>query len=242
MQTSQLFYLPLAPTFFLIPVLFFIFLVILVEVRAVRYAYMQLGVSSRTALFLLFASLLGSYINVPVADIPNQVPVSGQVVEFFGMQYQVPQAVESSSTIIAVNVGGALIPVIVSLYLLNRYDLWLKGIAATAIIAAICHSLASLVPGVGIAVPIFVPALATAVVAFIIDRSHIGPLAYVAGSLGTLIGADLMNLNKIAGLGVPVASIGGAGTFDGIFLTSIVAVLLGSIAAYPSSSNPAAET
>jgi uncharacterized membrane protein len=119
--------------------------------------------------------------------------------------------------------------VIVSLYLLNRHDLWLRGLAATAIIAAICHSLASLVPGVGIAVPIFVPALATAIVAFIIDRDHIGPLAYVAGSLGTLIGADLMNLNKIGGLGVPVASIGGAGTFDGIFLTSIVAVLLGSI-------------
>jgi uncharacterized membrane protein len=63
METSQLFYLPLGPAFFLILVLFFSFLVIYVEVRAVRYAYMQLGVSSRTALFLLFASLLGSYIN-----------------------------------------------------------------------------------------------------------------------------------------------------------------------------------
>ena len=194
---------------------------------------MQLGVSSRTALFLLFASLLGSYINLPVAEIPNQVPVSGQVVEFFGMQYQVPQAVASSSTIIAVNVGGALIPVIVSFYLLNKYDLWLTGLAATAVVAAICHSLSWLVPGVGIALPIFVPALATAIVAFIIDRNHIGQLAYVAGSLGALIGTDLMNLDKIAGLGVPVASIGGAGTFDAIFVTSILAVLLGSIAASP---------
>ena len=110
MQTSQLFYLPIAPAFFLIPVLFFVFLIIFVEVRVVRYAYMQLGISSRTAILLLFASLLGSYINLPVAEIPNQVPVSAQVVEFFGMQYQVPQAVGSHSTIIAVNVGGALIP------------------------------------------------------------------------------------------------------------------------------------
>jgi uncharacterized membrane protein len=241
MQTSQLFYLPLAPVFFLILVLFFVFLVIFVEIRAVRYAYMQLGVSSRTALFLLFGSLLGSYINIPVAEIPNQVPLSSQVVQFFGMEYQVPQAVGLSSTIIAVNVGGALIPVIVSFYLLNKYDLWLKGLAATAIIAATCHSLAWLIPGVGVAVPIFVPALATAIVAFIIDRNYIGPLAYVAGSLGTLIGADLMNLNKVAGLGVPVASIGGAGTFDGIFLTSIAAVLLGSIAASPRSGRHAVE-
>ena len=52
------------------------------------------------------------------------------------------------------------------------------------------------------------------------------PLAYIAGGLGTLIGADLTNLDKVRGLGAPVASIGGAGTFDGIFLTGILAVLL----------------
>ena len=44
--------------------------------------------------------------------------------------------------------------------------------------------------------------------------------------MGTLIGADLLNLDKISGLGAPVASIGGAGTFDGIFLIGIMAVLL----------------
>jgi uncharacterized membrane protein len=55
------------------------------------------------------------------------------------------------------------------------------------------------------------------------------PLAYIAGGLGTLIGADLTNLDKVRGLGAPVASIGGAGTFDGIFLTGILAVLLASL-------------
>ena len=44
-----------------------------------------------------------------------------------------------------------------------------------------------------------------------------------------MIGADLLNLDKIRGLGAPVVSIGGAGTFDGIFLTGIVAVLLASL-------------
>jgi uncharacterized membrane protein len=44
--------------------------------------------------------------------------------------------------------------------------------------------------------------------------------------LGTLIGADLMNLGSIQGLHAPVLSIGGAGTFDGVFLTGILAVLL----------------
>jgi uncharacterized membrane protein len=68
--------------------------------------------------------------------------------------------------------------------------------------------------------------LATAVVALVLSRQDAAPLAYIAGSMGTLIGADLTNLDKVRGLGAPVASIGGAGTFDGIFLTGILAVLL----------------
>jgi uncharacterized membrane protein len=48
-------------------------------------------------------------------------------------------------------------------------------------------------------------------------------------SLGTLIGADLLNLDKVQGLGAPVVSIGGAGTFDGIFVIGILAVLLASL-------------
>ncbi len=77
-----------------------------------------------------------------------------------------------------------------------------------------------------IAVPVFFPAVITAVVALLLSREFAAPLAYIGGSLGTLIGADLTNLDKVRGLGAPVASIGGAGTFDGIFLTGILAVLL----------------
>jgi uncharacterized membrane protein len=96
-------------------------------------------------------------------------------------------------------------------------------------VAVLCHWLAQPVPGLGIAPPIFVPAVATAIVALILSRRYAAPLAYLGGSLGTLIGADLVNLDKIEGLGAPVASIGGAGTFDGIFATAILAVLIASI-------------
>lgn len=223
-----MFYLPLTPAFFLILAVVFIGLVVLVEFRVLRYAYMQLGVTSRTAMFLLFGSLVGSYFNIPIMEIPNQI-IGEQVVAFFGMQYQVPEASSRGSTIIAVNIGGAVIPILISLYLLGRYNLWLKGAIVTAVVAAVCYFLSSPVPGIGIAVPVFVPAIATAITAFLLDRKYVAPLAYIAGALGTLIGADLMNFDKVAGLGAPVASIGGAGTFDGIFLTSIVAVLLGSL-------------
>jgi len=68
-------------------------------------------------------------------------------------------------------------------------------------------------------------------VALAVSRDHAAPLAYIAGSMGTLIGADLLNLHRIQGLGAPVASIGGAGKFDGIFLTGLIAVLLASLMA-----------
>jgi uncharacterized membrane protein len=131
--------------------------------------------------------------------------------------------------VLAVNIGGALIPVIMSIYLLIRWQLWWEGLVATGIVAAVCYWLSTPLPGLGIAIPTFAPAIATTIVALLLSRKSAAPLAYIAGSLGTLIGADLLNLDKIAELNAPVASIGGAGTFDGIFLTGIVAVLIASI-------------
>jgi uncharacterized membrane protein len=113
-----------------------------------------------------------------------------------------------------------------SIYLLATQQMWGKAAIATAVVALVLHWLANPVPRLGIAVPVFLPAVVTAVVALQLSRGNAAPLAYIAGSMGTLIGADLTNLDKIGGLGAPVASIGGAGTFDGIFLTGIVAVLL----------------
>lgn len=60
-------------------------------------------------------------------------------------------------------------------------------------------------------------------------RARPAPLAFIAGSLGTLIGADLLDLDEPAGLQASIMAIGGAGTPDGIFGTGIVAVLIGSI-------------
>jgi uncharacterized membrane protein len=231
MQMSQMHYLPIAPAFFAI--LVGIFLIVLI-LRSVSYAYESLGVSHHAAMWLLFASLLGSFFNIPVAELPpGQVMSNQQVVNFFGMQYEVPVVSHWAGTVIAVNVGGAVIPTLMSIYLLIRNQLWAKGLAATAIVAVIIHLMANPVPGLGIAVPVFVPVVATAIVAMLLSRQYAAPLAYIAGSLGTLIGADITNLDKVSGLGAPVASIGGAGTFDGIFLTGILAVLLASFYAPP---------
>ncbi|HEY2531313.1 MAG TPA: DUF1614 domain-containing protein [Xanthobacteraceae bacterium] len=229
MEMSQYHYLPLTPEFFSILVGVLAVVFVLVELGLLRYAYLSLGVSSRTALLLLIGSLIGSAFNIPIAELRPEHVVSDKVIDFFGMRYVVPVVQDWPGTVIAINIGGAVIPTLMSIYLLAKHELWAKGLLAVAAVAFILHWLANPVPGLGIAVPVFWPAVATAVVAVVLSRDHAAPLAYIAGSMGTLIGADLSNLDKVRGLGAPVASIGGAGTFDGIFLTGILAVLLASL-------------
>jgi uncharacterized membrane protein len=238
MMDSQVHYLPLTPGFFSILLVLLAGLIILIQLGILRYAYMKLGVGPGAAMFLLFGSLIGSYFNIPITVLPGKPVMAGQIVEFYGMRYVVPVVVSWPGTVLAVNVGGAVIPTLMSIYLLIRYQLWLKAAIATAVIAFVIHSMATPVPGIGIAVPVFAPVVITAIIAFILSREYAAPLAYVGGSMGTLIGADLLNLDKISDLGAPVASIGGAGTFDGVFLTGILAVLLAGIAS-PSRPRPA---
>ena len=233
MDLSQLQYFPLALPHFSVLIVIFLVLVAWIEVRALRLAYMHIGLGPHAAVLLLLASLGGSYLNIPVARLAAQHVVSGREVAFFGMHYVIPVVVEWPGTIIAVNVGGAVIPGLLSFYLLVRNRLWVRGVLATAGVAVVCHILAEPVPGLGIALPVFVPPVSAAIVALLLSRRYAAPLAYIGGSLGTLIGADLLNLDKVQGLGAPVASIGGAGTFDGIFLTGILAVLLASIFSPP---------
>ena len=204
-------------------------LVVLIEIGILQYVFESMGVNRRYMFSLLVLCLLGSYVNIPVAQLPAEEMRAGQIVNYFGMQYVVPVLIDRPGTVIAVNLGGALVPFVLSIYLILKHGLYGQSLLAIGIVAVVIHLLARPVPGVGIAVPVFIPPLITAVVALLISRWRAGPLAYIAGSLGTLVGADLLNLGRIRGLGAPVASIGGAGKFDGIFMTGIVAVLLAGI-------------
>jgi len=186
----------------LLPLVLLGLLVLLVEARVLTYAYRKVGVHPRYAFAVMLLSLLGSQVNIPLYSI------------------------DRGATVVALNVGGALIPILVSLYLLIHTGMYRRMLIGVSVVTAVVHSLAQIVPGVGIAVPMIVPPLVAAGVALPLAFRRAPPLAYVSGSMGTLIGADLLNLGKIARLGAPVVSIGGAGTFDGVFLTGILAGLL----------------
>lgn len=229
MYSNHLHYLPGQLPLYLLAGGLLLVLLTLLEFGALNSAYCRLGLPPRVAMLVLLASLVGSYLDIPVARLPEARVVARAFVDAFGMSYLVPQIVDWPGTIIAVNVGGALIPALLSIYLVVSGRLYVEATIATAIVAVVVHRLATPIPGVGISVPLFWPPILAAVVALILSRRYAAPLAYVAGSIGVLIGADLANLDKLQSLGAPVASIGGAGTFDGVFLAGVVAVLLSGI-------------
>jgi len=219
-------YFPLASSFLLLLGAVLLAVIALIQLRVVTYAYQRMGISPGYVFSLLLLSLLGSYVNIPIASLQPEPIVSHSIVEFYGVPYVVPLVHEWGQTVIAVNVGGAVIPVALALYLLVKNRLYVRGLIAIALVAIVTHRFAQPIRGIGVSVPIFIPPLAAGAVAMVLAWRRAPPLAYIAGSIGTLVGADLLNLGKIAGLGAPIASIGGAGTFDGVFLSGIIAVLL----------------
>src|SRR5258708_18283427 len=117
MERSQFHYLPLTPGFFSILIGIFAIVFLLLQLGALRYAYLSLGVSAGAAMRLLIGSLIGSYFNIPVAVLPAQQVMSDQTVNFFGMQYAVPVVVNWPRPLTAVNVGGPFIPPVIPAYL-----------------------------------------------------------------------------------------------------------------------------
>jgi len=222
---SGLHYFPLAAPAFLGLVLLLLLLSAFVASRLLTFASESMGLAPHAMIAVLLLSLCGSYINIPIAYLPERHTMSAAVVTYYGMPYVIPVMRSAPTTILAVNVGGALIPAALSLYLILRNQIFWLAVVGTAAVALVCHLLARPEPGIGIAEPIFVPTVTTAVVALLLSRRHAGALAYICGSLGTLVGADLLNLGRIRGLGAPVASIGGAGTFDGIFVIGLLSVV-----------------
>jgi uncharacterized membrane protein len=218
------------PLIFLLMVIFFLTALVMLPfllLGLIGEAFMRLGISPGLMFWLLILTLLGSLVNIPIYRFDNRELAGEQVVSYFGMRYRVPRPEGAQSTILAVNVGGVLIPVALSVYLISRIDFGLSLPILLAVVTLVVNRLARPVRGMGIGVPGLAPPLVAALGAYFLCPPELrAPCAYIASTMGILIGADLLNLGKIRQLGAPVASIGGAGTFDAIFLSGIIAVLL----------------
>ena len=210
--------MPLLLLFLFIPILFgMLFFNIL------TLSFAKLGVHPLAAMFILTASLLGSIINLPISR--QKVVVDTPRPEWLPLMifYDPPKV---RNQFIFINVGGAVIPVLFSIYLLFNGAPFQQTVLATLVMVLLSKYLAKPVPGRGIIMPFFIPPLLAAFVALIISPGNAAPVAYISGVLGTLIGADILNIPRFKRLGSTGVSIGGAGVFDGIFLVGIVAALL----------------
>ena len=221
---------PLASPFLMVLVAVLVVLVALLQFGVLTYAFERLGLDRTAVSLVLVATFLGSAVNLPVFQLRSrQVLVQSRVVRFLGVRYVVPGVWVPQRTVVAVNVGGALVPVAVSFYLFVHNGLGLAALLAIAMVTVVVYLSARTVAGVGVVVPGLLPPVVAAAAALVLAGGAAPPVAYVAGVLGTLIGADLFNMHRIGRMGAPVVSIGGAGTFDGILLSGVIAVLIASL-------------
>jgi uncharacterized membrane protein len=204
-----------------------LFFVALLQIHIFEIAFVKLGLTPEVASFLLLGTLLGSGINLPLYSLhtketghlvisPDRKPI-----------WEIFQPAREGKMVIAVNVGGCLIPVGLCLYFISLQVIDpIKIMAGILAITALSYKFSRLIPGMGVGMPIFLAPFTSALLALALDSEHAAHLAYISGVFGVLIGADILRINTISALGTPVAAIGGAGTFDGIFMTGIIAALL----------------
>jgi uncharacterized membrane protein len=218
------------PLIFLMMLVFFVFAVILLPfllLGMIGEAFLRLGLPPGLIFSLLILTLPGSLVNIPVYRFASREVYGDQIISYFGMRVRVPPRPQAHQTVLAVNVGGAVIPLCLCIYLLAKIPFGLYLPVLVGLVTLVVHRLARPVKGLGIAVPGLIPPLIAALGAYLLCPAYLrAPCAYIASTLGILIGADLLKLSEIPKLGAPVASIGGAGTFDAIFFGGIIAVLL----------------
>ena len=194
-------------------------------------SFAKLHLSPQAALILLGAMLIGGFINIPIYRAPGATPVVDDPQAVFGLAGFWPALSHTCETTIAVNVGGCVVPTGLAAYEVFRLaEIDSRAIAAVMLASVIdvvvCFLAARPVPDLGIVMSAFWPALTAAVSAFVFYPAQAPPIAFVAGVVGTIVGADLLHLKTFVRTTPGMASIGGAGTFDGIILTSILAAYL----------------
>lgn len=218
-----MFFFPFS-VFFLFLLLFLVPLVLLlIQSQVISFAFLKLGLTPFQGFLFFTLCLMGSGMNIPVKKYSTRV-LEVDYPESLLFYRFIPRV---NHRILALNMGGAVMPLLLCLRLLLMLPIPVT-ILLTVLIALITYKLARPTPGIGIKVPVFLPPLLSSLFAILLAPPDTAPqVAYFSGTVGTLLGADLFHLKDIlkdkrAG----IISIGGAGIFDGIFLIGIFSVLL----------------
>lgn len=193
-----MFFHPLVLVMMMIFVVSVMVLFFVVQIGVISYAFDKIGIPSGALFSLLLLSWVGSWVNIPLARFPAVQPgMEGGVIRVFGQRYVIPQWSQQRHTVLAVNVGGAIVPTFLSLYLLTQALAPLRVIVATAAVTLLTYRVARPVAGVGIVVPMLLPPLSAVLAALLLVPQQAPLAAYVAGTMGTLIGGDLLHVRKV---------------------------------------------
>jgi uncharacterized membrane protein len=138
----------------------------------------------------------------------------------------------SNNLAIGFDVAGFLIPFFISLKMIfDRRSPIRASLIGIAFVAVVSYVSSAYVAGEGVVISnIYLIAIAASIIGIVLANRQwrsVGPIAYVSGSLGVLLGADLVRIGDILTYqptSFAFASIGGAGVFDAIFLVGVLAV------------------
>ena len=217
--------MPKIPPRFILLIIALALLVTAIQYGLLTVAFEKLDLSADSAYLLFITILGGSMINLPLFSIKSERPNLEEIpMQLRELYRDVPY---TGKTVIMANVGGCVVPVAFCLFLLAHHPLNIFYVVlAVGAVTLLSFKTSRSVPGIGMGMPIlFAPVLA-ALVSVALDPANAAPMAFISGTMGVLIGADLLHLKDISKMGTPFAAIGGAGSFDGIFISGIVAVLL----------------
>jgi uncharacterized membrane protein len=216
-----------SPKHLILPAIAVAVLAILVQFQVLTIAFEKLGLSAQSAYLLLMMALSGSLLNIPLFTIDSNFGGESGLPEEVLAWAQRRRYLFPGKTLILVNVGGCVVPVAFCVYLFITNDVSVfESLACVFAVSIVAYAVSRPVRGLGIGMPILFVPLTAAGIALITGNDNAAPLAWIGGTLGVLIGADLLRFRDIRKLGTPFASIGGAGSFDGIFVSGLLAVLL----------------
>lgn len=219
--------MPFSPLRMLLFFLALTFLVVIVQFGLVTIAFDKLGLSADSAYLLLLITLAGSLLNLPLFSLKSDIEGTPRIPPMLARMMFIKLPPVTDRVIVTINVGGAVMPLAFSFFLFVHSELSLLQIAsAVAVVSFVVFKISGPIPGIGIGMPTLIAPVVAVLIATLLDPLQRAPLAYIGGTLGVLIGADLLRLGDVRKLGSPIVSIGGAGTFDGVYITGLLAVLL----------------
>ncbi len=168
-----------------------------------RGLFQKSMLDTRVVGLLVVGSIVGTISNMPIFISPNYL--------------------------LALNIGGGLVPIFLSFYFLKNKNLSFAAMGIF-IVALATFFVTRYEPNVGIVSELhysLIPPFTAVVISLTIYRREVingAPFCYAVGTLGTLIGADIFHLPELFLGGKFMGAIGGAGVYDMVFISGLLSM------------------